>query len=171
VPSAPPCAAACTSEPSYGYYFNYKPVLFWSRLQLRHALLPAHQSHLADIISTINPAFSDRAFSCAMRCCLQIRAILRILLQLATWPFLIVPSASPCAVACTSEPSYGYYRISTSNLAFSDRTGTGAGHGCIIQNLPAPGEILRLQRHWQIAEISVHYHNIKGGTGVICGLY
>jgi hypothetical protein len=27
------------------------------------------------------------------------------------------------------------------------------------------GEILRLQRHWQIAEISVHYHNIGGGVG------
>jgi hypothetical protein len=27
------------------------------------------------------------------------------------------------------------------------------------------GEILRLQRHWQIADISVHYHNIGGGVG------
>jgi hypothetical protein len=27
------------------------------------------------------------------------------------------------------------------------------------------GEILRLERHWHIAEISVHYHNIGGGVG------
>jgi hypothetical protein len=26
-------------------------------------------------------------------------------------------------------------------------------------------EILRLERHWLIAEISVHYHNIGGGIG------
>jgi hypothetical protein len=37
--------------------------------------------------------------------------------------------------------------------------------------LPGHGDILRLQRHPKIAEISVPYHNIKGGTGVICGLY
>jgi hypothetical protein len=29
--------------------------------------------------------------------------------------------------------------------------------------MPGHGEILRLQRHQKIAEISVHYHNIKGG--------
>jgi hypothetical protein len=29
--------------------------------------------------------------------------------------------------------------------------------------LPGHGDILRLQRHSKIAEISVHYHNIKGG--------
>jgi hypothetical protein len=35
---------------------------------------------------------------------------------------------------------------------------------CIQYNhLPGLGDILRLQRHSKIAEISVHYHNIKGG--------
>jgi hypothetical protein len=29
--------------------------------------------------------------------------------------------------------------------------------------LPGHGDFLRLQRHSEIAEISVHYHNIKGG--------
>jgi hypothetical protein len=40
----------------------------------------------------------------------------------------------------------------------------------IFNYLPAHGKILRLQRHSKVAEISVHYHNIKGGTGVIGGL-
>jgi hypothetical protein len=35
----------------------------------------------------------------------------------------------------------------------------------IYSDLPAHGEILRLQRHCQIAEISVHYHKIGGGIG------
>jgi hypothetical protein len=40
----------------------------------------------------------------------------------------------------------------------------------IYNYLPAHGKILRLQRHSKVAEISVHYHNIKGGTRVVGGL-
>jgi hypothetical protein len=35
--------------------------------------------------------------------------------------------------------------------------------GTVYNYLPGQGDILRPQRHSQIAEISVHYHNIKGG--------
>jgi hypothetical protein len=40
----------------------------------------------------------------------------------------------------------------------------------IYNYLPGHGGILRLQRHSKIAEISVHYHNIKGWTGGMRGL-
>jgi hypothetical protein len=40
----------------------------------------------------------------------------------------------------------------------------------IYNYLPGHGDILLLQRHSKIAEISVHYHNIKGETRVIGGL-
>jgi hypothetical protein len=35
----------------------------------------------------------------------------------------------------------------------------------IYSSFKPMGKILRLQRHWQIAEISVKYHNIGGGVG------
>jgi hypothetical protein len=37
------------------------------------------------------------------------------------------------------------------------------GEYTVYNYLPGHGDILRLQCHSKIAEISVHYHNIKGG--------
>jgi hypothetical protein len=37
--------------------------------------------------------------------------------------------------------------------------------------LPGHGEILRLQRHQKIVDISLHYHNLKGGLAGVVHLY